>query len=63
MCVLGWGQTGPVCPGSLVFAQHSAACLSSSEMEETNVDEKLPEGFLEEVTPDRTCLVWRRGHD
>lgn len=28
----------------------------------TSVSEKITEGFLEEVTPDRVCLVWRRGH-
>lgn len=47
---------------SLQPTQHSAASLGSSEMEETNVNEEVTEGFLEEVTPDRMYLAWRRGH-
>ena len=62
MCVWG-GGAWPECLRPLVFTRHSAASHGSSEMEETNVDEKLPEGFLKEVTPDRMCLVWRRGLD
>lgn len=45
---------------SLQPTQHSAASLGSSEMEETNVNEEVTEGFLEEATPDRMYLVWRR---
>lgn len=52
---------GPWAPEPLVFTQQSTASLGSSEMEETNVDEKLTECFLEEVIPDRMYLVWGRG--